>query len=529
MGLLEHQLEKGHPPALSTRVMIKQRLKQPLPLLFALLLTAILVSALYKVHNDAGVTSLNVPFNWPVKEPAGDGYNELGDGPSLPLPVEDENLPGDGTDTNFEADFGLPEDKDEDDVNLPPPKNADDNDDSPLGFNMDEDDEYDSEYTPEYREVFSHSTRDRRFMHIFASGINMINPNLIPHPTMYDMWIIIARHERSHEIHSAEEMVVCTAGFFEDVLVCEGPPTVLPVTPSIAGQCEGELSDVNLHYGPRDARVFYGPDAPYIIYGSQSQYTCFGVWLQDARILLDAFHMDSALAKVFREATEVRRPGRWKAIEKNFFIFWDNEGKMYAHHDIWPQRAFAQLDIDGTVGEDLAPAAASRDQVCAAKYMPPVAPQEEWLQQATNSLQITLCKRADPGCVPSDSNTFNMHIFHIKSKYDGHAVYEPFVILFERTAPFAIHAISQQPLWIHGRESLTVDSLSVQFEGKTESDIPEGHTERFYMTSMSWKSHGQKYHGHIDDVLFLAFGIEDSRAGALDVLASDILQDLAFC
>ena len=502
--------------------MLRQRLKQPLPLILALFLTAILCSALYKVHSDAGVAS--IPFRWPAKESTLD--NVEGVGPDIPIAeIEQPQEPA----AEFDSEWALPGDDEEGSFNLPIPDPDQMMDEIPDGLGPISDDEYDSEYTPEYREIFSHSTRDRRFVHIFADGTSLINPNLLPHPTKYDMWIVVARHEQSHTIHSTEEMLTCTAGFFEDVLVCEEPPIPLKMAPSISGQCKEELSDVNLHYGPRDARVFHGPEAPYIIYGSQSQYTCFGVWLQDARVLLESFHMDSALAKFYREATELRRPGRWRAIEKNFFIFWDSEGKMYAHHDMWPQRAFAQLDIDGSVGPDLAPAASYRDQVCAAKYMPPVAPEQEWLQQATNALSITLCKRSDPNCHPNDHNTFNMHVFHIKSKYDGHAVYEPFALLFEQHPPFAIHAISQQPLWIHGREALTVESNSNQFFGKKESDIPEGHTERFYMTSISWKGHGQKYHGHIDDVMFLAFGIEDTRAGAIDALASDILQDLAFC
>jgi hypothetical protein len=71
-------------------------------------------------------------------------------------------------------------------------------------------------------------------------------------------------------------------------------------------------------------------------------------------------------------------------------------------------------------------------------------------------------------------------------------------------------------------------SFSMQYQGREEY-IPEGHTEMFYMTSMSWKRHDQKYHGYLDDVMFLAFGIEDTRAGAIDVLAGDLLQDLAYC
>jgi hypothetical protein len=50
-----------------------------------------------------------------------------------------------------------------------------------------------------------------------------------------------------------------------------------------------------------------------------------------------------------------------------------------------------------------------------------------------------------------------------------------------------------------------------------------------YMTSISWKSHGQKYHGYIDDTLFLAFGREDSAAGGIDVTARDLLAELGMC
>jgi hypothetical protein len=50
-----------------------------------------------------------------------------------------------------------------------------------------------------------------------------------------------------------------------------------------------------------------------------------------------------------------------------------------------------------------------------------------------------------------------------------------------------------------------------------------------YMTSISWKTHGQKYHGFIDDTLFLAFGREDSDAGGIDVTAGDLLAELGTC
>ena len=57
---------------------------------------------------------------------------------------------------------------------------------------------------------------------------------------------------------------------------------------------------------------------------------------------------------------------------------------------------------------------------------------------------------------------------------------------------------------------------SLKYRGK-KSEILDGHTEMFYITSISWRSDAQNSHCHIDDVLFLAFGVEDIRSGATDV------------
>jgi len=46
---------------------------------------------------------------------------------------------------------------------------------------------------------------------------------------------------------------------------------------------------------------------------------------------------------------------------------------------------------------------------------------------------------------------------------------------------------------------------------------------------MSWKGKEQKYHGYLDDALFLAFGIEDSRSGGIDVTAGELLKGMGLC
>ena len=180
----------------------------------------------------------------------------------------------------------------------------------------------DNDYSPlpestDYREIFSLTTRDRRFFPIYLGGVNAYNPNIIPHPTQHDLWIVIAQHEQSGQQIKSSEELYCDAGFLNGVLVCTAEPTVLPVTPSIRGNCPGDLAYYNFRQGPRDARVFYGPDAPYIVYGSQSRYTCLGIWLHDVRMLLQVFRLEQfALAKLFRRATELQRPPPHHGVEK---------------------------------------------------------------------------------------------------------------------------------------------------------------------------------------------------------------------
>ena len=380
----------------------------------------------------------------------------------------------------------------------------------------------------DYRELFSLTTRDRRYIPVFIEGAGVHSPSLIPHPTKFDMWIILAQRVQLPALYGTFEQIVCTAGFLEGVLICAEPFENITMSSVASGACEGDLAYVNEYVGARDARLFHSPQAPYIMYGSQSQHTCSGEWLRDARTLLEPFHLEKPLARIFGQPAEVQRPPPWKGLETNYFLFWDSEGKAYAHHEMFPERVFAQLDIDGSVSENLGKYAANKDQVCMAKYMPLVEADDESIQQASNSLAVTLCERLNPKCKPSDSNTFVMHMFHQSFSYDGHTVHEPFLQLFKQAAPFALHAISQRPLWIHGRQALTNETHSPQYEAYPD-DIPPGHTERFAITSLSWKNHVQRYHGYSDDVIVLGISIEDGRAGLMDVKVSDILQDLAFC
>lgn len=365
---------------------------------------------------------------------------------------------------------------------------------------------------PTHNEIFSLSTPDGSYFLIsFGPGQEgAINPNIIPHPLDDGVYTIIAQEVARgtpvfHEI-------ACRASFDRNgtELSCDEPPRVLPIEPTTGLSCPEKFDLLEMNVGPHDARVFWGPDSAYAIYGSNSRFACFGQFIQNFPVLMD-WTSEMAAQDRFRAGTEMERPGARGDIEKNWFVFWGREGQMYAHYDILP-RAFARLEGNGSAGEDLAPLARWTDAPCLAKSMPAVLSEDESIHQATNSLAVTLCRRADPACVAGAENTVLFTIFHHKTFRDMHSVYEPYVMAFRQEAPFEVYGVSEKPIWIRGR--------------RTRED---GSTEMMFVTSIGWKGKAHRYHGYLDDALFLGFGVEDKGTGGIDVLAADVLKDLGLC
>lgn len=366
----------------------------------------------------------------------------------------------------------------------------------------------------EHQEIFSISTQDRKFFSIDFGQVQGMNPNIIPHPTLPDTWIVVAQRVKEDAERSSPWFteIMCNAVFKENVLRCLHPPSPLPIAATPGARCDGDFAHMNFNIGPHDARVFSGPETPFIIFGSNSIFTCFGQFAQDFRMLVES-GFDRGPPANFHLVTELQRPVPWSELEKNWFLFWDSDGQEYAHYDIALKRTFALLGPDGAAGPDLASNSQQSDEACLAKYLPKLAPELESIHQATNSLKITMCRRQDTSCAPNEFNTFLFTIYQHKTYYAYHSVYEPYIMVFNQRAPFEIHAMSKSPIWIHGRER--------RLERNT--------SDMFYVTSMSWKDRNLKYHGYLDDELLVAFGIEDERSGGIDVLAGDILQNIGLC
>ncbi|RMZ13756.1 hypothetical protein D0860_02416 [Hortaea werneckii] len=349
------------------------------------------------------------------------------------------------------------------------------------------------------------------------------NPNIIPHPSKKDTYIVVALRDKSDDATQVwRSELYCEARFENGTLVCVKSPLILPIGSTVSDLCQDDLDFFQPMLGPHDARIFYGPNAPYIIYGSQGKQSCLGQWLHDLRRLVewDAKDLLTDTSQPFFWPTSLKRPPPVdRRIEKNWFVFWDVKGEMYLHYDVTP-RSFANLSSNGDVGKDLAPLSAKHDLACMDKYMPKLNSPLEWIHQGTNSLSVTLCNRSSPDC--KGASTYIFTIIQLKTFYLFHGIYEPYVMLFNPTSPFELHGLSSKPLWYSGRwksnATWTMDSDPMQEQG-----------DQLFTTSMSWKSKGRKYHGYLDDELFIAMGRGDSASRGLVVLAKDLLQDLAIC
>lgn len=406
-----------------------------------------------------------------------------------------------------------------------------------------------------YNRISSQSTKDKKYFDVKMGRYKSYNPNILPHPSLKDQYVLVCQHEKYGSKDPVFAQMACNAAFREDgVLDCVEPPMWVPyagtnpvlatktitvngvaTTTEESSKCTDNLQFLRFNVGPHDARVFWGPDRPFSTFGSNSDIICFSQWIQDFRQLFLGETWKGELAgtkapiNIFGNETELQRPPPFGDVEKNWFLFWDDKDQAYIHHDSTPRRVFAKLNADGTVGENLAPAVAEHDNPCLEKLMPEVAETLESIHQATNSLAVTMCKRSDPTCKATADNTFIMQIFHWKSYFFMHGAYEPYVMLFHQRAPFELYGISERALWIEGRRVMNMKTCGNIWKDFDPWSLPKNHTEMIYVTSITWKDPGLKYHGYLDDVMFLGFGIEDKHAGAIDVLAGDVLKDMGLC
>lgn len=369
--------------------------------------------------------------------------------------------------------------------------------------------------------ISSKKTTDKKFWSLDFGKVNATHPTILahPHPIKTDYWIMLGLSKRDDTKFQKE--LICEASFKENTMACAEPPQLLPVSTIVSPLCEKQYDGHNYEIGPRHTRAFFGPTRPYFLYSAPSLHSCVGVWMQDLTRLYYWLYSESLeKSETFFEPTDLARPGPSRPIERNWFAFWDRNDEMHLHYNIYPKRSFAKLNSTGGVEQELAVYSEASDQACMQMNMPQIQyPAHEKIVQATNALSVTMCNRSDEACFESEQNTFIMTIFNVKTT---HLVenYDPYVMLFKRTAPFEIHAIGKKPLWIDGRKKL----------GQvTTSNYTRPASSLIEVNSMAYIKRDRLFHGYMDDPMYLSFSIDNERGGAIDVTPADLLQELGTC
>jgi hypothetical protein len=174
--------------------------------------------------------------------------------------------------------------------------------------------------------------------------------------------------------------------------------------------------------------------------------------------------------------------------------------------------------------------------------------------QATNSLRLVLCNRADKACTSNEFNNVFFTIIH--RKHPNYLKlplrYERYFTVWAATPPYSMLGLSQHPIlmanetasgwfmdenWDDDAENAAKVAEHKAMFG-SESHDPHGGKEYWayftYTVSIAW-AWGREVEveemnvGYLDDEVVLAIGIDDMGQGMARVKAADLLQCLRAC
>ena len=379
-------------------------------------------------------------------------------------------------------------------------------------------------------------------------------------------------------------------------LRCASLPVTLSVPPTPAEKCEGKYLPYTDIPGFHDPRIFWsGKGEPLMMVNTQyrfsspirellitlrSRYACFGLWIIDLRTLyppLDHLLTSSPTMpslgplKSYQTLTELtRNPASSRsAMEKNWLMFFPASGEVYIHYDLpdprrGPRgRTFAKVLGNGLTTTNLTD---PLEDPCLKELTEVEEPDEmkrggTW-HQATNSLRLILCNRADPSCKASDDNTVFFALVHRKfpNWLKLPLRYERFFIVWQAIPPFALIGISQHPILL-ANESASgwsasqnwdhdpMNAATVTSTRKTNVNATEPYAGRdfwayfTYTVSMAyaWARPARKgqrgsgdeamdmHVGYLDDEIILGIGVDDEGQAFSRVIAGDLVGCLRAC
>ncbi|KAK9459489.1 uncharacterized protein V1516DRAFT_697017 [Lipomyces oligophaga] len=335
--------------------------------------------------------------------------------------------------------------------------------------------------------------------------------------------------------------------------------------------------------GLLDPRIFFSPlGEPLMVVGSNGQKNCLSQYVVDLRTLIPELTNKMRLHNVpirYWGMTELpRSANELQEVEKNWFLLYDSldSNKEYIHYDYATRSISASKQPEGET--EFKSIANPTPQVVTGLLLDlrGVEHAENELHQATNSLLVTMC---DFPCIPTIHNTVLIEILHVKYLNIFEVFYRRYAIVMNATAPFNIigrtenlmyagtsatdlvYTVSivwdneQYPtheMWdekIHGGQEiwraldrgenpfklrLTADNQNGEQARNEEPEEPDEFQKREepaeeepivvqqnpFVTS--------KYHGWLNDMVMITFGLRDVDTGNIHVQARDLLDCIVY-
>ncbi|KAK9459716.1 uncharacterized protein V1516DRAFT_628205 [Lipomyces oligophaga] len=374
------------------------------------------------------------------------------------------------------------------------------------------------------------------------------NPNILPYPagSEYPYFGLVRTKSKSKSMYH-HELAYCdlkwaeTAVIGHTVLECAEPGMQLDFGEewtSPDGSCV-KHSFLALAQGQTDPRLFFSAlGEPLMIFGTNGHHNCLGQFIVDLRVLVPGFDKKMHLSKVpirYPRLTEIPRVDL-EELEKNWFLMYDplDSNKEYVHYD-YLNRDFSPLINDSSLTTSRSSSRSIVDNLLV-DYSESTKSAND-IHQATNSLLVTLC---DFPCIPTIHNTVLIEIVHLKLMHSLTLYYRRYVVVMNATAPFEILGRTENLMYAGTSLTEMVYTVSMVWD----KDNFAGHepwnekihggqeiwfalkTNRAATNSMSADSlmdSSNLYHGWLNDMVLINFGIKDSDSGCIHVRARELL------
>ena len=273
------------------------------------------------------------------------------------------------------------------------------------------------------------------------------------------------------------------------------------------------------------------------------------------------------------------------SIEKNWLLFFPPNGESYIQYELPSRpkndttrsitrgRTFAKLLGNGLTTTNLTDPLEQpcpHDLLTSRKRNKPLSTKGTW-HQATNSLRLILCNRADPSCNATPEKTVFFALIHRKfpNDFDLPLRYERFFIVWSATPPFEMLAISAHPIllfnetatgwsaahnWANndnehdGQDTKVVQRSFINSTKATSSGDDERPLWAYftYTVSMAYawgrqpkatlgknKGHEDEaedmHVGYLDDEVVLGIGVDDKGQAFSRVKAGDLVSCMRAC